>query len=209
MGCLGLVACGSGAAGHPEHSERYLQGTPHAFWAGKAGPAVAKLKLPGGSLITFLVVECRRHEPRCHQVGYYTELPGEQQPPERILNEGPRVARPEPIEHDATSKVFDLPVLEYSCEGLYPIGLVHALLRQPRDTVLDRSGGQVVEFKKAQIPVQFHPEGVLVYGLLLAHANTIVVKAPDGRVVARQQELGADEEPHFKGATTRRDCGAR
>lgn len=205
LGCVGLVACGSGDAN--SHAERYLKGEPHAVWAGRIGPMVAKLTLSGDGSITFLVVECRPREPQCHEVGYYTERSSKYGPghteSERLINEGPRVDLPTPVEHDAFSKLFDLPGVGYSCKGSYAIAVVNALLRQPQDIVTDRSSGVNIRFKKAQIPMRFHPEGVLVYGLLPAHASTIVVKTPDGRVVARQREMGAEEEPHFKGANTR------
>lgn len=210
--CLGLTACGSGIAASG-HQERYLRGQPHAIWAGKVGPRVARLKLPFGGSIVFLVVECQRNEPQCHQVGFFTESPFTREPghaePERRLNEGPRVNHLELGENESFNKVFDLPVIGYDCEGPYAIAPVDALLRQPRDTVIDRSGKEIVRMKKASIPARFHPKGVLVYGLLLPRANTVVVKAPDGHVVAREQELGADEEAHFKAPATPRNCAAQ
>lgn len=213
IACLGLVACGRGGAdvGADVYLGHHLRGQPSGPWAGKTGPTVAELKLPHGVAITFLIVECRPHKPQCHQVEYYTESPFTHEPgygePERTLNEGPHVNHPDPFEHEAFNKVLDLPLVGYLCEGPYAIAPVDALLRQPKDTVTDRSRGQTVRLNKAPIPAQFHPEGVLVYGLLPPHANTIVVKDPAGRVVARDRELGADEEPHFKGANTPRHCG--
>lgn len=210
--CLTLAACGAGGAeGHEERRYVHVRGQPYAFWAGKIGPTVAKLTLPGGGRITFLVVECRRREPSCHQVGHYTESPAQHEPgraePERTIQEGPRVDRPEPIEHEGLNKVLDWRV-EYSCVGQYPVALVDALLRQPKDIVTDRSAKRAIRLSKAQITVRFHPEGVLVYGLLLPSASRVVVTAPDGRTVDSFSVAGASERPQFKGPSRPAHCAA-
>lgn len=70
-GFLGLASCGYGVV--PQgHLERHLRGQPWAPWAGRVGPAVANLNITGGQPIAFVVVECR-HEPQCHEIGYYMQ----------------------------------------------------------------------------------------------------------------------------------------
>lgn len=116
---------------------------------------------------------------------------------------------PEPAERNGGSGVLDLPGVSYMCDGKTPVAVLDGLLRQPQDTVTDSSGDMSVTLKKAPIPVRFHPEGVLVYGQLLARANVIVVRNSRGTVVAREHLLGAEEEPHFKGPVTQRSCKAK
>lgn len=203
-GFLGLTSCGSEIV--PQgHLERRPLGQPWAPWAGKVGPVVAHLNITGGQPIVFVVVECR-HEPQCHEIGYFTRPAYKDG--ERTLNEGPRVNHPEPIERNGGSRALDLPGVSYMCDGKTSVAVLDGLLRQPQDTVTDSAGGTSVAFRKAPIAVRFHPEGVLVYGTLLAHANTITVRSDRGTVVAREHLWGAEEEPGFKVPVKQRSCRA-
>jgi hypothetical protein len=113
----------------------------------------------------------------------------------------------ESAERRGASKVFDLGNVSYERDGMTPVAIVDGLLLQWGDTVMDNSRGATVTFKKALIPARFYPRGVLVYGQLLPYANTITVRNPRSRMVAREHLLGADEEAHFKHPTTlRRSC---
>lgn len=201
-GFLGLTSCGGAIASRRGHLERRPASRPWAPWSGRVGPTVAKLSVTGGEPVVFLVVECHRDEPQCHEIGYYMEPTSKYG--ERSLNEGPRVNHPEPAERYGASDVFDLRGVSYECDGVTLVAIVDGLLRQSRDTVTDSSRGTTVTFRKAPIPARFRPEGVLVYGQLLAHANTITVRNSRGAVVAREHLLGAGEEAHFKLPATRR-----
>jgi hypothetical protein len=204
VGFFGLTGCGSEAV-LLGHLERRLPGQPWAPWAGRVGPIVAHLDVTGGQPIVFVVVECR-DEPQCHEVGYFTQPAYKDG--ERTLNEGPRVNHPEPIERNGDSRVLDSPGVSYMCDGGTSVAVLDGLLRQSQDAVTDSSDGTSVIFKKVPIPVRFHPEGILVYGALLARANTLTVRSSYGTVVAREHLLGAGEEPGFTSPVTRRSCKA-
>lgn len=96
----------------------------------------------------------------------------------------------------AERMVLDMEVW-HDCAGprpyRYPYAFAHGLLRGVKDVVTDRASGRTITMKTATIPTRMHPEGVLVYGLLLPGPNDVVVRTPSGRVVSHERWAGSDE----------------
>jgi hypothetical protein len=93
--------------------------------------------------------------------------------------------------------VLDL-FVDHECGGPYPYrqpyALAYGLLRGAKDVVTDQADGRTIRMKTAGIPSRMHPEGVLVYGLLRAGPNEIVVHSSDQRIVSRESWQGSNEE---------------
>jgi hypothetical protein len=63
-----------------------------------------------------------------------------------------------------------------------------------KDIVTDRANGRTLIMRTAMIPTRMHPEGVLVYGLLLPGSNDVVVRASSRQVVSQEHWAGSDKK---------------
>lgn len=75
--------------------------------------------------------------------------------------------------------------------GCHPhqYSILYGLLRQPRDTVLAKIGGRLVPVSRVRLPSSLHAAGVLVYLASVGQPEEILVRSPDGTIVARE-DLG-------------------
>jgi hypothetical protein len=65
-----------------------------------------------------------------------------------------------------------------------PYVILYGILKAPRDTVLARVSGTLVELPKVAIPARLHAGGVLVYGALSPLPTELLVRGPSGRTIA-------------------------
>jgi hypothetical protein len=117
------------------------------------------------------------------------------------LSSGPAINDAGPAERIG----LDMTV-HHECAGAppneQPYAFAWGLLRHPKDVVTDQADGGTTALKIATIPAYMHPEGLLVYGLLLPGRNEIAVHAPNGQIVERESWQGSNEEVscHNRGA---------
>jgi hypothetical protein len=72
-----------------------------------------------------------------------------------------------------------------------PYVILYGLLKAPRDTVLARVSGKLVELPKVAIPAHLHVGGVLVYGALSPLPTELVIRDPNGRTLHRRDLTAA------------------
>jgi hypothetical protein len=167
--------------------------------------SLARVGLPGGDVIGVVVIPCAMGVANhCYQFAEYWEEPARYaratygpkrgMTKRRLVGTGPAVADAGPGERVSVLYMGT----RHGCAGPppynYPYAFAYGLLRGVRDTVTDRTEGRTVIMTKAAIPARMHPEGVLVYGLLLPGSNEIVVRAPNGKSIERTDWQGSNEE---------------
>ncbi len=167
------------------------------------GPTLARVGLPGGDVITILALRCGTTETSCYRLAEAWEGPpryaharhgqNRRTAKRTVGTGGPAITDGGPGER---AVALDMGVA-HGCAGLrpheYPYALAYGVLRGVEDVVTDRANGRTVRMKKAAIPARIRPEGVLLYGLLLPGSNEIVVRAPGGRIVERQDWAGSNK----------------
>ena len=67
-----------------------------------------------------------------------------------------------------------------------PYAIVYGLLKAPRDTVLARVSGTLVQLRKVAIPRRLHPGGVLVYGDFTPLPTELLVRNQSGKTVDKK-----------------------
>ena len=75
--------------------------------------------------------------------------------------------------------------LEASCSS-HPFTIVYGWLKAPGASVLAQTSTGLVALAKAPVPAALHAKGVIAYGAFPAPPTALVVRAPDGRTLARE-----------------------
>jgi hypothetical protein len=75
--------------------------------------------------------------------------------------------------------------LSQSCEP-HPYAIVYGLLKAPGDMVLARVSGRLQPLHRVAFPASLHVHGALAYAVLPAIPSELVVRARDGRTIARE-----------------------
>ncbi len=167
------------------------------------GPTLARVGLPGGDVITISVMRCAPGNATCYQLAEYWEEPARDARSVHVkkhgmtsngfIGTGPVIAHPGPGER----MTLDMEV-RHGCAGprqhRYPYALAFGVLRDDKDTVIDRADGRTIRMKKVVIPAHLHPEGMLMYGLLLPGPNDIELRTPNRVIVNRTRWAGSNEE---------------
>lgn len=189
---VSISACGTSAPSR--HADRSVSGAwpsvgsrPEPLYRAK-GHVLAVGSLPNDGRFTILVV--RNHVTHEYQLVSYSEelkqLPGKRN--EAVPGggaTGPWIGNP-PSQTGMPLILQD----SGSCGGGQSYALAYGLLHQRRDTVTASKGRRARVFKSAVIPARLHPDGALVYALLLPGRNDVKVRTPDGHVVSSQNEWG-------------------
>lgn len=203
---VALMACGGAKSGDrksapsaEEREKRSLEaqvGRELRRRNDASGPTLARVGLPGGDAVSMLAIRCAMG------TGCYELVEGWEEPAVRDDRHGivrRIVASGEPVSNvgPAERVVLNLSV-NHGCAGArgheYPFAFAHGLLRGVTDIVTTQAGSKTIRLKKAVIPARMHPEGVLVYGLLLPGPNDVVVRTPGGRIVSASHWSGPGEE---------------
>lgn len=166
------------------------------------GTTLAGIGLPGGAAIRIAAIRCLSGQAGCYEFAAYREVPAKHasrmsgkkygRVNTGIVGTGPSITQAGPAERT----ILDM-IARHGCAGSYvnrPYAVVYGLLRGVKDIVTAQAGGRTISVKKASIPSRMHPEGVLVYGLLLPGANEVVVRTPGGRDVSKEFWPGSNEE---------------
>ena len=208
---VGLVGCGATNSARPLSPanviKRRLEATTPRELAdlvsSPKGPTLARVGLPGGDAISIVAMPCvAAGADSCYRFAEYWEEParyarathGQQRGMvKRFAGTGSMISNAGPAERVP----LDMAV-SHDCAGRrpfrYPYAFAQGLLRGVNDVVTDRASGTTITMNTAIIPARIHPEGVLVYGLLLPGPNDVLVRTPTGRVVSRRRWAGSDEE---------------
>jgi hypothetical protein len=62
--------------------------------------------------------------------------------------------------------------------------ILYGVLRDPRDTVLARNGGQLTRLRKVRIPSVLHARGVLAYAGFQGVPSEVLVRSPSGKTLS-------------------------
>lgn len=76
------------------------------------------------------------------------------------------------------------------CES-QPYAIVYGVLKAPRDTVLARVSGKLVQLRKLAIPARLRAGGVLAYGAFSPLPTELLVRSPAGKIIASEDRSGA------------------
>jgi hypothetical protein len=88
--------------------------------------------------------------------------------------------------------------LQAGCSSPHQYGIVFAWLKAPGAAVLAQTPGGLVALQARKIPAALHAKGVVVYGAFAALPSELIVRAADGRTLAREDLSGrAREETEF------------
>jgi hypothetical protein len=87
-----------------------------------------------------------------------------------------------------------------------PYDIIYGVLKDPRDTVLVRTGGKLSALRKVHIPASLHAEGVLVYGAFPAPPEEVIVRGAHGKKLldeSRRESFARERcEGESEGAST-------
>jgi hypothetical protein len=72
--------------------------------------------------------------------------------------------------------------IETGCKP-HPYAILYSLLKSPQDTVLARTAGVLTAWRSVSIPASMHAGGVLVYTVLPAPPEELLIRAPDGKTI--------------------------
>jgi hypothetical protein len=211
---IGLAGCGSangrgsadsrGSVSPPNMGKKSVEAIARREFARRryaSGPTLGRVSLPGGGAISVLAIRCTT-ETDCYELAQGWEEPARYGATAHgkargmvkhiSLDSGPAINHAGPAERMGLDMTID-----HQCAGPpgdQPYAFAWGLLRHPTDIVTDRADGRTITMRTATIPARMHPEGMLVYGLLLPGSNEIVVRAPDGHVVERESWTGSNKE---------------
>ena len=182
---VGLTGCGS-AASRP-HDENWRLRVGSRVDRRPNGRILATGALPGGGKFTILVD--RERSGSGYQLAAYSEMPSKGASSRMSFGgaeSGPSIGS-RPFQSGFQLVLND----SKTCGGGYPsYALAYGLLHTPRDVVAAQKDGKVVIFRKVTIPTGFHPDGTLVYALLLRGRNDVIVRDASGRIVSREVQWG-------------------
>jgi hypothetical protein len=72
--------------------------------------------------------------------------------------------------------------IESGCKP-HPYAILYSLLKKPGETVLSRTGTTLTPWRTVPIPAYLHAGGALVYTVLPAPPEELLIRAPDGRMI--------------------------
>lgn len=76
--------------------------------------------------------------------------------------------------------------IEEGCKP-HPYAILYSILKHPADTVLSRAAGTLTPWKAVPIPASLHAGGVLVYTVLPAPPEELILRAPDGHTISTEK----------------------
>lgn len=76
--------------------------------------------------------------------------------------------------------------IEEGCKP-HPYTILYALLKNPGDTVLSRTGATLIPWRTVPIPAYLHAGGTLVYTVLPEPPEELIVRAPYGHTLAAEK----------------------
>jgi hypothetical protein len=168
------VSC-SGSGSRP----RYRDGSPVAD-TGQDVQTLARERLPNNFVIA-IRAERYRYQGRANSVlSTWLYDPYKRRAATGILSQLPIGGRtadePSPLNVG----------VERECLSSYDLVVAFGLLRSPRDSVIAREGRTGVILRKVSIPTRFHAGGVLVYAVLHELPMDVIVRAPNGKIIAHE-----------------------
>jgi hypothetical protein len=79
--------------------------------------------------------------------------------------------------------------IKHGCLAGHQFGLVYGVIRNPYDIVVAKTLGASIELRKKVLPTRLL-NGTLVYASVGSGAVYVVIRAPDGRVLAKERYTG-------------------
>lgn len=159
----------------PNGAKRLIKQYPIKY-APKGLQTLVREPLPGGAYIVIIGKRYRYMGQMDSELAEHLEVPRKGRLVRGGGGSGPSM---EPSEAGALTIEIG-----QECFGRNEIVPAYGLLHDPRDTVIAVGRGGPTVFKKTAIPVNFHPDGVLVYARLKVGPTHIVARTPSGRVVS-------------------------
>ena len=163
------------------------------------GLMLARGKLADGGFFVIVVKRCLSGH--CHELDEYVEeparysgVPGSIGLVKEGGETGPEIGRrsvllPVRRVNHRYRVLMELKV-SHACAGPNPYALAYGMLYRPGASITAHADGLTLKFKGVTIPARLHPGGVLVYALLPPGKNELVVREPNGQVVAREPAYG-------------------
>jgi hypothetical protein len=189
MACVLLVGCGRGAHAVSATTRKYAQVTPLEEPDGlNREDILAEGSLPGNGKFVIFAFPSKMTDVEYEL--YYTSEGPSKLPSRRWYSWGGGggvVTLNNP--HRSQLQALELEV-GGGCGSTHPYALAFGVLRNLKDTVVDRAHGKEIPFKLVLVPKRFHPDGALVYSLLMTGRNHVVTQTPHGRIVDGEWENG-------------------
>jgi hypothetical protein len=168
-----------------EPQKRCVKGKP-SFVVGPTR-TIARGSVPQGP--TFAIIGERSGEEGAEQLQLRVDVEGEPTEGSSVL-----IAFPARVGASVSTRPSTFAVQTSTGCRPHEYAILYGVLRDPKDTVWARSGGQLTQLSEARVPAILHAHGVLAYAGLEGVPSEVLVRSPGGKTLSVEKLDGRAQE---------------